>query len=53
MHLESRAGAAVASWRLFMRLEAIDGRDQDVRLPQVRNSWTTAIGKAPVNYPAH
>ena len=25
---------ASASWRMFMRLEAIDGRDPDVRLPQ-------------------
>lgn len=35
--------AAVASWRLFMRLEAIEGRDPDVRLPQVLRRWTTAI----------
>lgn len=42
------AGAAVASWRLFMRLEAIDGRDPEVHLPQVLRSWTTAIGAASV-----
>ena len=35
--------AAVASWRLFMRLEAIDGRDPDVRLPQMLRRRTTAI----------
>ncbi len=35
--------AAVASWRLFMRLEAIDGLDPDVRLPRVLRRWTTAI----------
>ena len=27
------AAAAVASWRMFMRLEAIDGRDSHIRLP--------------------
>ena len=28
------AAAAVASWRMFMRLEAIDGRDSHMRLPR-------------------
>lgn len=41
--------AAVASWRLFMRLEAIDGRDADVRLPQVLRRWTTAIAAESVD----
>jgi hypothetical protein len=40
--------AAVASWRLFMRLEAIDGRGQDVRLPQVLRRRTAAIVAASV-----
>lgn len=35
--------AAVAGWRLFMRLEAIDGRDPDVRLPDVLRRRTRAI----------
>lgn len=34
--------AAVASWRLFMRLESIDGRGQDVRLPEVLRRWIAA-----------
>jgi hypothetical protein len=35
--------AGVASWRLFMRLEAIDGRDPDVRLPRMLRRETRAI----------
>lgn len=41
--------AAVASWRLFMRLEAIDGRDPDVRLPQMLRRRTAAIVDASVD----
>jgi hypothetical protein len=40
------AVAAIFSWRLFMRLEAIDGGDQAVRLPWLR-SRTTTIEAAP------
>ena len=35
------AVGAVMGWRMFMRLEAIEGRDQDVRLPQ----WLKAAGR--------
>jgi ABC-type transport system involved in multi-copper enzyme maturation permease subunit len=38
--------AAVASWRLFMRLEAIDGRDADLQLPRMFRRETRAIGAA-------
>ena len=34
--------AAAASWRLFMRLEAIDGRGGDVRLPAAWRRWAEA-----------
>lgn len=37
------AAAAVASWRMFMRLEAIDGRDSHMRLPRwLRHRRTAA-----------
>lgn len=38
--------AAVAGWRMFIRLEAIDGRDPDVRLPRL---WRRAIVDAPAD----
>jgi ABC-type transport system involved in multi-copper enzyme maturation permease subunit len=38
------AFAAIASWRLFMRLEAIDGRGQAVRLPWRRSRPATIEG---------
>ena len=42
------AVAAVASWRMFMRLEAIDGRDSHMRLPQwLRRPATIAAPGAP------
>jgi hypothetical protein len=34
--------AAVSSWRMFMRLEAIDGRDPQVRLPRWFSDGRTA-----------
>lgn len=34
------ATAAVLGWRTFMRLEAIDGRDSDLRLPYTRRTAT-------------
>ena len=37
------AAAAGAGWRMFMRLEAIEGRDQDMRLPRLLRGWTGAI----------
>jgi hypothetical protein len=37
------AAAAAGGWRMFMRLEAIDGRDQDMRLPRLLRGWTGAI----------
>ena len=40
--LGAAAAAAIASWRLFMRLEAIDGRGPEMRLPQTLRRWTTA-----------
>jgi ABC-type transport system involved in multi-copper enzyme maturation permease subunit len=43
------AAAAVAGWRMFMRLEAIDGRDQDVRLPRLLRGWTDAIDAPPAD----
>ena len=36
------AASAVAGWRLFMRLEAIDGRGADVRLPAAWRRWAEA-----------
>ena len=42
------AVSAVASWRLFMRLEAIDGRDQEMHLPQLLRGWAAAVGGASV-----
>jgi hypothetical protein len=41
------AATAVAGWRLFMRLEAIDGRDPDVRLPRLWPDRSTAIAGTP------
>jgi hypothetical protein len=38
------AAAAAGGWRMFMRLEAIDGRDQDMRLPRLLRGWTDAAG---------
>jgi hypothetical protein len=40
--------AAVGSWRMFMRLEAIDGRGQDVGVPQVWRRWMAATFAAPI-----
>jgi hypothetical protein len=42
---------AVMSWRMFMRLEAIEGRDQEVRLPE----WTSAsaVGAAAPHLTRH
>jgi hypothetical protein len=36
------AAAAVAGWRMFMRLEAIDGRDSHMRLPRWLRQTRTA-----------
>ena len=42
------AAAAVAGWRLFTRLEAIDGHDPDVRVPHLFQP-APAIGGAPAD----
>jgi hypothetical protein len=34
--------AAVGSWRMFMRLEAIDGRGAEMRLPPIVRRWIAA-----------
>jgi len=44
--LPAFAVSAVASWRVFMRLEAIDGRGSELRLPQLPRR-TRAIDDAP------
>jgi hypothetical protein len=38
---------AVMSWRMFVRLEAIEGRGAEVRLPRWLRSWTGATSTAP------
>lgn len=45
------AAAALAAWRMFMRLEAIDGRGAEVRAPDAVRRWLTATfvaSEAPV-----
>ena len=47
--LPAFAVAAIAGWRLFMRLEAIEGRDPDMLLPRVWRRRTRAIVAAPAD----
>jgi hypothetical protein len=36
------AAAAIAGWRMFMRLEAIDGRGAEMRAPEALRRWLAA-----------